>query len=116
MAVVRTANAAIALLTTGAIGLAFAPTASASTASYLAALQVLGVHWWEGDGGKEKAVAAGLKVCQDLRAGRSSDAIVNELVVGDGSIKWTPSELPAITTDARNVVGAATVHLCPDAP
>jgi hypothetical protein len=98
------------------LGLSSAPMASASTASYLAALQVLGVHWWEGDGGSEKAVATGLKVCQDLRAGRSSDDIVKGLVIGDGSIAWKPSEVPEITAEARNVVAAATVHLCPDAP
>ena len=112
-------NLATSLILLGSgltLGLSSAPMASASTASYLAALQVLGVHWWEGDGGSEKAVATGLKICQDLRAGRSLDAIVNDLVVGDGSIAWQPSEVPAITADARNIVGAATVHLCPDAP
>jgi Protein of unknown function (DUF732) len=99
-----------------ALGLVSAPITSATTASYLDALQVLGVHWWEGDGGREKAVAAGLKICHDLRAGRSQDAVVDDLVVGDGSIAWKPSEIPVITADARNIVGAATVHLCPDAP
>jgi hypothetical protein len=86
------------------------PLASASAASYLAALQVLGIHWWEGDGGSEKAVATG------LRAGRSQEAIINGLVWGDGSIAWKPNEVPIITEDARKIVGAATVHLCPDAP
>jgi Protein of unknown function (DUF732) len=92
------------------------PGASASAASYLAALQVLGIHWWEGDGGSEKAVATGLQICSDLRAGRSQEAIIHGLVWGDGSIAWKPNEVPIITDDARKIIGAATVHLCPDAP
>ena len=50
-----------------ALSLSSAPMASASAASYLAALEVLGIHWWEGDGGDEKAVTKGLEICGDLR-------------------------------------------------
>jgi hypothetical protein len=77
---------------------------------------VLGIHWWEGDGGDEKAVPTGLQISSDLRGGRSQEAIINGLVWGDGSTVWKPNEVPIITDDARKIVGSATVRLCPDAP
>ena len=112
-------NMAASLLLAGgglALGLSSAPMASASSASYLAALEVLGIHWWEGDGGDEKAVATGMEICSDLRGGRSSEAIINDLVIGDGDIAWQPHEVEILTADAQKIVGAATVHLCPDMP
>ncbi len=99
-----------------ALGLLCAPMASASSASYLAALEVLGIHWWEGDGGSENAVATGLEICHDLREGRSPEAITNDLVIGDGDIAWQPHEVEILAADARKIIGAATVHLCPDTP
>lgn len=99
-----------------ALGLSSAPMASASAGSYLSALEVLGIHWWEGDGGDEKAVAKGLEICGDLRDGRAQKDIINDLVWGDGDIAWQPHEAEIMAADARKIIGAATVHLCPDMP
>lgn len=99
-----------------ALGLSSAPMVSASAGSYLSALEVLGIHWWEGDGGDEKAVAKGLEVCGDLRDGRAQKDIINDLVWGDGDIAWQPHEAEIMAADARKIIGAATVHLCPDMP
>src|SRR6478752_3594578 len=97
-----------------ALGLSSAPMALATAGSYLSALEVLGIHWWEGDGGDEKAVAKGLQICDDLGDGRAQKDIINDLVWGDGDIAWQPQEAEIMAADAQKIIGAATVHLCPE--